>query len=454
MSSAAGFPQIAGLGLVVTTSYVHVTLLQHVTFQRCCSHSFSQHVHRWCFLGLKGLFAVNAMAKKKWTHPRALKKGTLRLQGTKSCRGSGSSKNYPAYTPSSQKDPPEPRRAREKLTVTGEALRKLSSRKLLSHLQQLGHLPRLVKGGPCLYCGKPLSNKGCPPLPAILAGTGAKYFRCTTRPCNRQQHVLTASPVFGIGRGEDVLPLRTQVLLLWHTAWTTPLRQIRAELGINEKRIANMQSKWRSALAEYVQETQCKAQGGGYKEVEADECVVRKQFVENQVVWQGWVGSKERGVKRSLVLEKRPFERSLSQRKKTGFSCPPPLSSEEWTSYCRKHVASQTILHVDGAQAYATQVDDKDIRRDTVSHSTKKGGPFFVKACSHKKVNGRTKKTCAGTQAMDGFWQHLKRSCHGVNARYPDKCDDHIRESQWHSWLGSEDPWVAMGRVLSKLRER
>ncbi|CAE7691989.1 unnamed protein product, partial [Symbiodinium microadriaticum] len=393
------------------------------------------------------------MAKKKWTHPRALKKGTLRLQGTKSCRGSGSSKNYPAYTPSSQKDPPEPRRAREKLTVTGEALRKLSSRKLLSHLQQLGHLPRLVKGGPCLYCGKPLSNKGCPPLPAILAGTGAKYFRCTTRPCNRQQHVLTASPVFGIGRGEDVLPLRTQVLLLWHTAWTTPLRQIRAELGINEKRIANMQSKWRSALAEYVQETQCKAQGGGYKEVEADECVVRKQFVENQVVWQGWVGSKERGVKRSLVLEKRPFERSLSQRKKTGFSCPPPLSSEEWTSYCRKHVASQTILHVDGAQAYATQVDDKDIRRDTVSHSTKKGGPFFVKACSHKKVNGRTKKTCAGTQAMDGFWQHLKRSCHGVNARYPDKCDDHIRESQWHSWLGSE-AWTPLSVASSAAVEQ
>ena len=175
------------------------------------------------------------MAKKKWTHPRALKKGTVRLQGARSCRGGGSSKNYPAYTPSSQKDPPEPRRGREKLTVTGEALRKLSSRKLLSHQQQLGHLPRLVKGGPCLYCGKPLSNKGCPPLPAILAGTGAKYFRCTTRPCNRQQHVLTASPVFGIGRREDVLPLRTQV----HTAWTTPLRQIRAELGINEKRIAN-----------------------------------------------------------------------------------------------------------------------------------------------------------------------------------------------------------------------
>ena len=215
-----------------------------------------------------------------------------------------------------------------------------------------------------------------------------------------------------------------------------------------------MQSKWRSALAEYVQETQCKGQGGAYKEVEADECVVRKQFVENQVAWQAWMGSKERGVKRSLVLEKRAFERSLCKRKKTGFASPPPLSCEEWKSYCKKHVASQTILHVDGAQAYATQVDDKDIRRDTVSHSTKKGGPFFVKACSHKKVNGRTKKTCAGTQAMDGYWQHLKRSCHGVNARYPGKCDDHIRESQWRSWLGSEDPWEAMGRVLSKLRER
>ena len=93
-------------------------------------------------------------------------------------------------------------------------------------------------------------------------------------------------------------------------------------------------------LVAFGPDTQCKEQGGGFKEVEADECVVRKPFVENQVAWQGWVGSKVRGQKRSLLLDKRPFE--------------------EWKAYPRKHVASQTSLHVDGARAFATQVDDKD----------------------------------------------------------------------------------------------
>ena len=187
------------------------------------------------------------MGKKKWTRPRAakqsgpsqtLKRGSLRLKATKSHSGGGSSKVHTAYTPKCQQGQQQPRRGREKLTVTGSGLKAMRPSVLLKHLQQLGHLPLLKEGGACLYCGhSSLSSKGCPPLPALLKGSGAKYFRCTKRGCNKQQHVLTRSAVLCIGRGADVLPLRTQVALLWHVCWRTPTRLVRAELGINEKRV-------------------------------------------------------------------------------------------------------------------------------------------------------------------------------------------------------------------------
>ena len=120
-----------------------------------------------------------------------------------------------------------------------------------------------------------------------------------------------------------------------------------------------------------------------------------------------------------------------------------------------------------------------------MSHSTKKGGPYFVKNCTHKGVSwifssfsavfrrslvanahyaacktqvkkaGKRKssvKTVAGTQCIDGTWTHVKRACLGVNAKCPDKIEDHVKESQWHSWLGSKCPWHAMGCVLSWAR--
>ena len=57
-----------------------------------------------------------------------------------------------------------------------------------------------------------------------------------------------------------------------------------------------------------------------------------------------------------------------------------------WQDFASKHLASQTVLHTDGAQAYSAPVPNLELRHDTVSHSTKKGGPFFVKNCTHKGV--------------------------------------------------------------------
>ena len=226
------------------------------------------------------------MGKNKWTRPRVAKQSgpsqTLK-------RGS---KVHAAYT--------QPRRGREKLIVTGSGLKAMRPSVLLKHLQQLGHLPLLKEGGACLYCGHPsLSSKGCPPLPALLKGSGAKYFRCTKWGCNKQQHVLTRSAVLCIGRGADVLPLRTQVAFL---------------LG-------------------------------------------------DTVAWQGWLGSKARGQRESLVLDKRPLANSVSYAKAGGLAAPPPLSVSAWQDFAGKHLASQTIVHTDGAQAYCAGVEGLELRR-------------------------------------------------------------------------------------------
>ena len=86
------------------------------------------------------------------------------------------------------------------------------------------------------------------------------------------------------------------------------------------------------ARGDYVQELQRKEQGGGFKEIEADEHVMRKQFVESHVAWQGWLRSKVRGQKRSFVLEKWPFRALLLQTEKHRLRMPAS------TQLCRMEV--------------------------------------------------------------------------------------------------------------------
>ncbi|CAE7854478.1 unnamed protein product [Symbiodinium necroappetens] len=397
------------------------------------------------------------MGKKKWTRPRSgpgasLKRGALRLKATKTEARSG--KKHADYVPKSQLGEPEARRGREKLVVAGSALKQMTNRQLKQHLEKLGHVPQLKAGSACLFCGhKSLSVHGCPPLPAVLKGWSARYFRCTRKCCHKQQHFLSNSPVFYVGRGTDVPPLRQQVTVLWHLAWRTPGRLLRAEVGCNEKRIENMRHRWQGVLSKFVEETQSRSQGGDFQQVEVDETVVRKQKVGDTVAWQTFVGSKVRGQRKSLVLQKRGFANSLSKVRPSGLSAPPPLTTAEWQSFASEHLQSNTVVHTDGAQAYCAPVPNLHLRHDSVSHSTKKGGPYFTKNCTHKgvkKVDKRKSnlKTVAGTQCIDGTWTSLKRSCLGVNAKYPHKIEDHVREAQFHSWQGSADPWHAMGSVL------
>ena len=123
--------------------------------------------------------------------PPSLKRGALRLKATKTESRSG--KKHADYVPKSQLGEPEARRGREKLVVAGSALKQMTIWQLKKHLETLGHVPHLKTGSACLFCGhKSLSVQGCPPLPAVLKGWSARYFRCA-RKCCHKQHFLSNS---------------------------------------------------------------------------------------------------------------------------------------------------------------------------------------------------------------------------------------------------------------------
>ena len=87
--------------------------------------------------------------------------------------------------------------------------------------------------------------------------------------------------------------------------------------------------------------------GGNYTEVEADEVVIRKKSLpRNKVQWYEYVGLKQRGDKESLILGKRPLEKTVAKRAKPvrpgkkGRVAPPPLKSEDWVAIAKKRVNS------------------------------------------------------------------------------------------------------------------
>jgi len=204
--------------------------------------------------------------------------------------------------------------------------------------------------------------------------------------------------------------------------------------------------------------------GGDHKQIEADEAVSRKKDLpRKEVEWTEYVGAKERGNRKSLVLVKRKAADSKSKRAapvrrgKKGRACPPPLKKEEWQKVAKKHVKDKTILRTDAAPAYVAMVPKKEIRRDTVNHGCRNGGPYFTKKVVHKKLTGQSKgknkkATVAGTQSLDGWWGTPKRNLRGVRADHGQRVDERVRESQWLHWLGSDDPFKAAGQVLKEVR--
>ncbi len=53
------------------------------------------------------------------------------------------------------------------------------------------------------------------------------------------------------------------------------------------------------------------------------------------------------------------------------------------------------------------------------------------------------------SQGLDGQWHWLKANVYGVNATKESAVDSRIHEAQWWHWTGSDDRWLASGRVLA-----
>ena len=170
--------------------------------------------------------------------------------------------------------------------------------------------------------------------------------------------------------------------------------------------------------------------GGDYEEGEADEAFFRKKDVttgpnKGKVEWHEFVGLKTRGQRQSLVLERRDPTHCLStgaapvRECKKGRAVPPPYTRGEWQAFASKHVQDKFILHADGAPAYSRPPPGLEIRRDTVNHSCRNGGPFFSKKAVHKHLTGKAgrskKATMAGTQSLDGWWGKPKQNLKGVS---------------------------------------
>ena len=342
--------------------------------------------------------------------------------------------------------------------MTGDKLSGLSPKQTFTLSVSTGHLPKLQKNTPCPFCSTPLKATCNLPLPEVLKGTGAPDFRCNSKECNARVHPLSGSPVFLCGRGKDTLPLNTQAKVLFLAAWGTQLRQARAQTGLGEGSLSKAHARWRLLLRKWVEQKQDTIMhGGDYEEGEADEAVFRKKDVttgpdKGKAEWHEFVGLKTRGQRQSLVLERRDPTHCLSKRaapvrgSKKGRSVPPPYTQGEWQALAAKRVQDKFILHADGAPAYSRPPPGLEIRRDTVNHSCRNGGPFFSKKAVHKHLAGKAgrskKATMAGTQSLDGWWGKPEQNLNGVRAGLDDRIDERVRESQWWHWLGSGLPRV------------
>jgi len=182
-------------------------------------------------------------------------------------------------------------------------------------------------------------------------------------------------------------------------------------------------------------------------EIEVDETVFRKTSLPgNQVEWHEYFGAKRRGDRTSLVMEQRAGTHCRSTKTKNGKAAPPPMTVVEWQCISKSRIGEGTLVHADGAPAYAR--NNPGVAHDQVNHSTRNGGPFFTKKTKHILANGKAYESQAGTQSLDSIWGWTKKNMFGVKAACPQKIRERVREFQWRHWIGVQDRWVAAGDVL------
>ncbi|OLP85821.1 hypothetical protein AK812_SmicGene33147 [Symbiodinium microadriaticum] len=213
--------------------------------------------------------------------------------------------------------------------------------------------------------------------------------------------------------------------------------------GIDHKVIEKLVGKCRGIITQHVAELEAAMKVGGQgKLVEQDEVAVRKtdsakKQGRQQVKWNIWVGAKERGNRKSLVLQKRADDKCIVTRQKLtktqlkrgvlkGRASPPGYTKDEYAKFKETFLAAGSWHMTDGAKAYKSVLAEKSELHDAVSHDPSR----------------------KGTQSLDGLWKHVKKALESVQASDPQGVRTHVKLFQWHHWHRMDDRWAILGQIL------
>ena len=112
------------------------------------------------------------------------------------------------------------------------------------------------------------------------------------------------------------------------------------------------------------------------------------------------------------------------------------------------------ILHTDSARAYSLCMDD--VVHTVVIHQRKKLTdtlwlePSFVEKTILDLPGGGRFAVKSGTQTIDGWWTHLRRSLVNRGTDDDDRIMKLVRLAQWRKWEQGKDYVTALAHVISK----
>ena len=387
-----------------------------------------------------------------------MKKGRLRLQYRDDRSWRAKTYKKPAYIPKEQQVEETRQADRTAVSVPIKDLYQCTYRELLGKLHASGHLPKIRS---CHLCAGKVSK-----LKEKVKGSKRWFYRCQSRSCHTWVHPTAKSPVFYAASGDKETSIADQAVVMHMVLCDeVSLTACHRATGIDHKVIEKLVGKCRGIITQHVAELEAAMKVGGQgKLVEQDEVAVRKtdsakKQGRQQVKWNIWVGAKERGNRKSLVLQKRADDKCIVTRQKLtktqlkrgvlkGRASPPGYTKDEYAKFKETFLAAGSWHMTDGAKAYKSVLAEKSELHDAVSHDpSRKGGAQYTKVVK-RRVAGETSEQLAGTQSLDGLWKHVKKALESVQASDPQGVRTHVKLFQWHHWHRMDDRWAILGQIL------
>ena len=336
----------------------------------------------------------------------------------------------------------------------------MDDKQLLDHMTDIG----ILKDWSQKSC--PLCNDGLLSNMQYIGPRGGWLYRCRAVKCRGTITPHRGHPVFTTPKGQDFVPLRDQVAVLFCAVSGLTRSACHLLTGRNHKMVEGIYSRLDSARAAFVEKRQASmvfGQNGKWHDVEADEVDLRKTTLFTDVLdpeskntsWEQWGAIVERGAPGTLVLERlRP---NITKARAPG---PGAMRKRDWQPIALKYIKGRSVvLHTDGAKAYRMKVPA--VIHDNVVHAKKRclvGGkvvwikPCFTKVVTHTLPDGKTLRVKAGTQIVDRFWRHLRSFLEGNSLKVNSAViRARVRSAQWVYWYRNEDLWAHTGKLLKGL---